>query len=372
MKYILTFDHSDRTNGASNILKQIISIAVNKKDVRVIDFIFSKEKKTNNTTFLFTLDNYCFLKSFLLDFFLFTIPNLNKVFTKTKSIIKDDEIIVIWNTIVRLWYIPFIKLIFFNKKIKIYAYCHEAPVYFLKRLPFRCFYKLFFRFIFKIIILDNEQKKLLLQFDSSLKNFVLINNPVTLDISIRKYQLDLPSYKNTEKSFIFLASTLSYRKGYDYLLNYINNLNKRKIKFSVYGQNSLETIEIEKKFHNYNSNNFIQKFGLSNIEDIEINNFHAYISFSRSEAQPLVPLEMAFLKIPLLLSNIPAHKNIFHFDSAIFFNGKDPLSIENAINKFFLLSSFEKNNMINNAYSIVTKRFSKEIFRDNINKLFFS
>ena len=156
------------------------------------------------------------------------------------------------------------------------------------------------------------------------------------------------------------------------MIKYVNNSNKRKIKFSLFGETSPETIEIEKKYFNNNSKSSIKKFGLSKIEDIDFTKFVAFISFSRSEAQPLVPLEIASLKIPLLLSNIESHKNIFNSNSAIFFNNEDPSSIENAINKFFLLSPVERKEMIDNAYKIVETGFSFQVYKDNINRVFFS
>ena len=85
MKFILTFDHSAKTNGASKILEQIIKIIDKKQNLKNINFIFSAKKGIRNKKCLFTLDNSYFFKSFFVDFCFFTV-NLFKIVLETKKL----------------------------------------------------------------------------------------------------------------------------------------------------------------------------------------------------------------------------------------------------------------------------------------------
>lgn len=93
-----------------------------------------------------------------------------------------------------------------------------------------------------------------------------------------------------------------------------------------------------------------------------VKNAALFISLSRLEGLPNSVIEAAALKVPLILSNIEPHKEIFDEGEAIFVPPNDYLKVALEINNFFeYLTSEQINGIVFRAYSKIANYKEKTI-----------
>lgn len=154
------------------------------------------------------------------------------------------------------------------------------------------------------------------------KNVSQINNLIDLNDKIQNYSLN--------KSFTFLmVSRIIESKNMEIVIESLKNLTK-----SI---NNINLVIIGRGYHlnkiaslaGNQLNNNIKIISELDKWYFKFNKEKTYfINPSLYEGQPNVVLEAAFSQIPLILSDIPAHKDLFDDNSALFFN---PYSLDSLI-----------------------------------------
>lgn len=153
----------------------------------------------------------------------------------------------------------------------------------------------------------------------------------------RQIELGLPKHKK-----IMLASgSLIKRKAPEVIIEAFHMLDRNDISLLFIGSGTLE----ERLRKQYESENIIFKGDVKNVYDY-LDRSDYYVSASLSEGLPNSVLEAISMELPVLLSDIPAHKEIVGDDYPYLFNTKDIIGLKNKMIKLIdhkndaLLESF--------------------------------
>tara|TARA_R110000751_G_scaffold2295_1_gene12108 strand:+ start:4463 stop:5581 length:1119 start_codon:yes stop_codon:yes gene_type:complete len=131
--------------------------------------------------------------------------------------------------------------------------------------------------------------------------------------------VDISNFKVKEKSLltknikVVLVGNVKYRKGYDRLSSLIQYLNKSypdyRFTFSIAG--GIESEQFKTEVSSLAGGNSVIEFlgKVENINELLVSS-DIFLSLSREEGLPISVLEGMAAKLPILLSNIPAHSLI--------------------------------------------------------------
>ena len=238
--------------------------------------------------------------------------------------------------------------------------CNMAPIFYKKNIialmdvsflrnsewfswRFTLFYKLFIPYILKgakkVLTISKFSKK---EIAETLK--------VDSEVLYPRSTFSIVSEPYPKKTYITIGSN-NYRKNTNFLYESFKKLN---LKLTVVGRSS-------KNFNSFN------KIEFKNCSDDELKkailNSKALVSASLYEGFNLPPLEAQSLGIPVILSDIPVHREVYG-DSALYFNSDSSEELEAAINK--LNSKKFYLDLVRKGYANVC-RFDN--YRNNFNKL---
>ncbi len=150
----------------------------------------------------------------------------------------------------------------------------------------------------------------------------------------RQNELGLPENKK-----IMLASgSLIKRKAPEVIIEAFHLLNRKDISLLFIGSGVLE----ERLRKQYESENIIFKGSVKNVYDY-LDRSDYYVSASLSEGLPNSVLEAISMELPVLLSDIPAHKEIVGDDYLYLFNATD---IQELKNKMIELIDHKNNTLL--------------------------
>lgn len=225
---------------------------------------------------------------------------------------------------------PRLKIVYTSHNINIGSRLREIMVYFLK--PFRnidiIFSKNILKFFYK-------------------KNHIVIPN----GIHIEKYSLKLLKPKVFTLTCI---GRLEYVKNHTFLVDLANKLkSKIKFKIQIVGAGELEQ-ELKQKVHELGLQDYVFFLGLRNNVANILNESHCFVLPSHWEGLPIVLLEAAASKLPIISTPV----------------GSIPSLIDDSLGILCELNDFEKNieeiyynyesakQRSNKLYEIVSSKFS--------------
>jgi glycosyltransferase involved in cell wall biosynthesis len=154
----------------------------------------------------------------------------------------------------------------------------------------------------------------------------MIRNAITCD----SYEgLEIP---NQDSDFIIYAGRLSEEKNVMILLEALFKVvsNRPDIKVKMFGDGPLRT-QLEHQISDLGMGKNIELPGFTEDLSLWMKTAKACISVSHFEGLPNVVLEAAKIGCPLVLSDIPAHREVLDEKSAWFTNKDDPTDISNRI-----------------------------------------
>jgi glycosyltransferase involved in cell wall biosynthesis len=153
--------------------------------------------------------------------------------------------------------------------------------------------------------------------DTVLKNFTDTFSKIDL-----KY---IPWHLHQRLKLIAVGSNKP-EKNYVFLIEAFKLLREKNVEIKIYGGgNSLENLQISIKDNKLTNIHFM---GETDEVDLKLIESNAFVSCSIAEACPLSPIEAWASKLPLILSNIPALKEIAG-DNALYF---DPFEVNSFVN----------------------------------------
>jgi glycosyltransferase involved in cell wall biosynthesis len=203
-----------------------------------------------------------------------------------------------------------------------------------------------------IPIIAKKAKKILTISNFSkleIKEFLKVDSEVVYPRSIFSSIRFSKISKN--KSYFIAVGSNNVRKNTEFLFMSLNSLN---LDFRIVGRSSKNFKPCENIFfHNYNDEELIKAITKSK----------ALISASLYEGFNLPPLEAQSLGVPVILSDIPVHREIYG-DTALYFNLDSIDELEAAINK--LNSKKYYFDFVRKGY-LNARRFDD--YRNNLNKL---
>lgn len=170
--------------------------------------------------------------------------------------------------------------------------------------------KLSYKHIHGIIaVSDSALKDILENVGEKIFSEVIYNGVDSQFFNVNEFQ----DFRKGEQQLIFVGNLVNY-KNIAFLIDSIKELKKEfpKIHLQIIGD-GIENENLTKKIKNFNLVNNIELVGKINSRE-EIRSRYlssdVYVSASIFEACPLPPLEAMACGIPVLLSNIPAHKEL--------------------------------------------------------------
>lgn len=264
---------------------------------------------------------------------------------------------IMWNTATRVYIAV---LLSFLTQTELIVYVHEPKLFFEKRFHMRFIYNFWLRRVDKFVVVSKMHIEQLRK-ASVLENKIhQVNNGLSNSFfgqfeTKKDYRyLD----KNSKIKILFWASEQNYRKGFDIFFNACQSLETElNLDCFVCGNTSIETFEILGMTNPSSSFNFI---GFTPITEIVANDVDLAICPSRSEAQALSVLEMAGLKIPLIVSDIQENKDIFDQNCCWFFANGYVESLRQMILNFLSVEIVNVEKNCNNAFEKVKRQYNSE------------
>ncbi len=163
--------------------------------------------------------------------------------------------------------------------------------------------------------------------NESIETGIISNGIVTTDyqksddmMQSRQFELGLPK----DKRIMLASGSLIKRKAPEVIIKAFQLLNRKDISLLFIGSGALE----ERLRKQYESENIIFKGAVKNVYDY-LDRSDYYVSASLSEGLPNSVLEAISMELPVLLSDIPAHKEIVGDDYPYLFNATDINGLKN-------------------------------------------
>jgi rhamnosyl/mannosyltransferase len=185
----------------------------------------------------------------------------------------------------------------------------------------------------KIVLVSNSLKSEFQRFYFILWPFIKRKTLVITNPYIPKFKK-----KNLEKDIdIFFYGRIYYRKGLDVLIEALRILkNKYNKEYKVIIAGSGELLDYYKNLSKKYSLKvkFLGRVSDEKLENL-LNKSKCVVIPSKWEASPLVPREIINLNIPIIISNIEAHKEILKEDYPLFFESENPEDLAKKIIDFF-------------------------------------
>lgn len=217
------------------------------------------------------------------------------------------------------------------------------PLYFVKRLGYNLVIKNALSKSVKIIVPSNSVKKDLL---SVYKNIKAHKIEVTYEGGLEiNSKLETP---NKYGKYLLRIGNFYPHKNVENLLVAFKNVDDKSLKLILVGKKDFFYKRVEDKIKELGISDRI--VFLDNPKDSDLYSLYknalATIVPSFMEGFSLTAVEAMSLGCPLLLSDIPVHREICK-EAAMYFNPKDVVGIERTINNFLLLSDKQKEILYN-------------------------
>lgn len=278
------------------------------------------------------------------------IETLKKIFIFLKNIIEinnivnDKKNIIIHNHIaanISFWENSIYSLIFYSKGIKFIFHVHSSLLhieYKKSNIIGRKFRDLIFKKCYRIIALSDFWKNKLLEIETlNENNIVVINNFIEFNKynNICKYEsrkkLNIPP----DKKIIFGFGRLVERKGFQYVLEAIPEIAKKRQDFIVYigGKGEMEK-KYKKMIKEFNITNYVKLVGFIPDESLKLwfISSDIFILPSLLETFPIVMLESLSYGRPIIASKIAAIPEVINnCEFGLLTNPCDSKDIENKI-----------------------------------------
>jgi glycosyltransferase involved in cell wall biosynthesis len=197
---------------------------------------------------------------------------------------------------------------------------------------------------------------------------VIVNGSASklkFDYSFSKSEIQLKLGLDPSSNYLISVGRLSPEKNYSSLIRYFIKSNLKNFKLIIVGDGPLE-----KELKNIANNDVLLLGFKSNFEEY-IYASDYYVSTSLTEGMPLSVIVAMEMGIPLFLSNIPAHAEIFNTSNV---EGKEIgrlMNIKNDIIDFNeIINAIDKNTCIQNVKSVYINNYSPKKMASFYNDLY--
>ncbi|WP_421717190.1 glycosyltransferase family 4 protein [Arcobacter arenosus] len=245
-------------------------------------------------------------------------------------------------------------------------------VYFLKKiLNVKCIYHAHSfdnksSFFYKIIKIPLNNIDKIICVSNLIKNNISLENCKTVYNSIDLIDIEPKNLMKKNKIIIATFSTLIKLKGIDYFMKSFEYLkHKENVEYWIFGEGH------EKDYlKQFESQSVILKGFTDNTNEIMKNNIDIIVVPSiTEEACPMVPLEAFKYGIPVISTNIGGQSEIIRNGKVGYYVPiKDSKAIAKKID--YLIENVEIYNSLSKQCIEYSKKFSKEEYKKNINKIF--
>lgn len=176
---------------------------------------------------------------------------------------------------------------------------------------------------------------------------------------VPKINENLMEEKTSTRLILITIARHEYQKGLIYLLSAIKALNG-KVKLQILGRDGAATSNLKEYIRKNELENDIEFCGyLKDINPVVLN-ADVYVSSSLFEGLPGSVIEAMSLKKPLLLSDIPEHREVaVEGQNAIFFTSRNVDSLIKGIEKYISEPGL-KNDFGKKSFEIFEEKFTEE------------
>lgn len=359
--YMISYVSQD---GPPNILYNIVKY-LPKEKYNIYLFIIDKNKKyIGNDRFVQLGIEIIYLDLNMMETFYYDINKLNKIIKEKNIQILHGHCLRSCFLLSKLKSCKTISTIHCNIRQDFKLSYGTTKGKLMELLYFHCLKKINF-----IICCSESVKNDIERYNKKLK-FDFIRNGVDISKFCQMNgKKDLRKKLNLEENTIYFISVgyLIKRKGMDFLAVNFSKLKLKNSKLIILGS-SKENKEIEREIRALGDKNIILKGYVKNVGDY-LNAADYFVSSSLYEGLPNSVLEACCAKLPLLLSDIGPHREIFELNKKIgqLYKLGDDLDFSE---KLLKLLKNNYNEMSNYSYEIVSNFLNSELMSKKYQELY--